>query len=191
MSLHQLATTINASEKQTQVTFEKIDFLLEANESELSITSVNAKGVETHHALPLSASMMKLAALISDLTRTEYPEHELATLANPVMVLRVLQEVASHGTTYTDDAFYDLITRLKKHVKPIVIVDGLYVTTIKFANEQVTLQIRREGMYCKTVHFGYASTLKNVVNWIIVEYEQLNDAVPPKEADLIESLNNI
>ena len=135
--------------------------------------------------------MMKLAALISDLTRTEYPEHELATLANPVMVLRVLQEVASHGTTYTDNAFYDLITRLKKHVKPIVIVDGLYVTTIKFANEQVTLQIRREGMYCKTAHFGDASTLKNVVNWIIVEYEQLNDAVPPKEADLIESLNNI
>ena len=28
MSLHQLATTINASEEQTQVTFEKIDFLL-------------------------------------------------------------------------------------------------------------------------------------------------------------------
>lgn len=191
MSLHNLATVINESHEPIKLSFEKVDFIFGTTPTEILVTSVNAKGKETESVVKQDSSPMKLALVISELTRVEYPEHDVSALANPVMVLRVIQDVISNGTEYTDDAFSDLITRLKKHDKPVVIVDGQYVTTIQFANEQVTVQIRREGMYCNTVHFGYAGSVKNVIDWIVVEYQQINGAVPPNEQQLAKTLHEI
>lgn len=193
MSVELFANLVEASQEPINLTFGKHDFTFATEPTELILTAVDPLGESVEHRVARVSSLFHLCMLIGDATRVEHPELGVASVVGPVGTHRAIKDIITNGPDYKPNAAYaDLVGRLKEcNGERVVIVDDLYSCSVRYANEMTSVQVTKPRAYCNTAHFGRATCISDIVDYIVGEYEQLNDVPNISAVKIEEALTSI